>query len=584
LKFGVLKDRRWAAFASDALRRLRRSWAALVCGLLRLKLDKREAKDNRAALLLALADYTFVAALYWMSDVVEACASMSLSFQPTASLAATQGSTVDQCIRQLRTIEQNKGCQWTAFQASLEKPTEEGGRAYFHGVPLVNYDSHSEFDQQRSSFVGGCIASVVARFEDTDPIAKATTFLDFFMWPWQDAQALALHYNAEVSLIAQHFSPALKHTLPNLINQFVAIKCRMKSMSENGMLKGILQEHAAGKLTPSLKLERIQNVWKLVREWDSTEFGQAHIIIDISQCGMDASAVVERGWREANGRKALDRLALNAGTLHEELMLKFNGPDLRDWNPGPSAESWFTRGKRRRQILHKRKRRNDRGLPRKRRVHEPSAADLTLAVRRYLGDWVPENVVVAEDLFATKSLAVDVGGVTTSDEDSMSTSASEESDHSEFCPSEDSQDEVSESSGENSDEKEESNKRVVRPSRKAETGNRKPTSKRKTSAKRRKKVVKGKGGDPRIGVVIKLLLEAIPHLPKLVCTRYTKDLVKAGFDCRTAFVQAKRVEDLQAGGLPIGHALQLWKFFGDESSSSSSSSSSSASGTGSETS
>ena len=116
--------------------------------------------------------------------------------------------------------------------------------------------------------------------------------------------------------------------------------------------------------------------------------------------------------------------------------------------------------------LEERKRRKDRGLLRKRRVKEPSAADLTVAVRRYLGDWVPENVVVAEDVFATKSLAVDVGGVTTSDEDSMSISASEESDHSEFCPSEGTPDEVSESSGENSDEKEQSNKQVVRPSRK----------------------------------------------------------------------------------------------------------------------
>ena len=83
LKLGVLHTRRWFAFASDALRRLKRCYVIVVVALHEIHLTKAANKEHRDALLLSMMNYVFLCALFFMRDVMKACSLMSHTFQIT---------------------------------------------------------------------------------------------------------------------------------------------------------------------------------------------------------------------------------------------------------------------------------------------------------------------------------------------------------------------------------------------------------------------------------------------------------------------------------------------------------------------
>ena len=78
-KFGKLGTKRWAALAFGALRSMRRGCAAVVCALHAMK--PRDADDavKQQELQYLLTDFVFVAALHFMLDVVDACASNAIT-------------------------------------------------------------------------------------------------------------------------------------------------------------------------------------------------------------------------------------------------------------------------------------------------------------------------------------------------------------------------------------------------------------------------------------------------------------------------------------------------------------------------
>ena len=67
---------------------------------------------------------------------------------------------------------------------------------------------------------------VHTRFSDTDPVAKATRFLDFSRWLASDGIALASYANESVHLIATHFGAVLG-PLPKVVYQFSALNVHL---------------------------------------------------------------------------------------------------------------------------------------------------------------------------------------------------------------------------------------------------------------------------------------------------------------------------------------------------------------------
>ena len=101
----------------------------------------------------------------------------------------------------------------------------------FLGIPLHN--TKANFVNIASDFLQQLKHNLHIRFSDTDPVAKATRFLDFFRWPASDGIALASYANESVHLIATHFAAVLG-PLPKVVHQFLALKVHLRERLKAG--------------------------------------------------------------------------------------------------------------------------------------------------------------------------------------------------------------------------------------------------------------------------------------------------------------------------------------------------------------
>ena len=100
------------------------------------------------------------------------------------------------------------------FTSGLTNDEEEGR---FLGVPLHNMVAAKTFREEGHDFATKCVAAMQKRFCVNHPVAKATTLLFFFGWPWlADFEKLTAHGNAEV----QPF-PAALAPLNNVVEPFI---------------------------------------------------------------------------------------------------------------------------------------------------------------------------------------------------------------------------------------------------------------------------------------------------------------------------------------------------------------------------
>ena len=264
-KFGKLETKRWAAFAFGALRSMRRGNVVVVCALHAMK--PRDADDavKQQELLYLLTDFVFVAALHFMLDVVGACAGMSQTMQLQRRCVALEDLSVDKCIEALDKAERWEGQGWRDFQKDFHGSAPV---PRFLGVPLHN--TEAEFSNQANNFVHSLKTHIQTRFSESDPVAKATRFLDFFRWPASDGVALANYGNDSVQLIATHFSLVLGD-LPQAIHQFTTLKVRLCKQIKAGAFP--LCHAFQDKPEPILVKDVVAGfyqVWDAVLRWDAS--------------------------------------------------------------------------------------------------------------------------------------------------------------------------------------------------------------------------------------------------------------------------------------------------------------------------
>ena len=113
--------------------------------------------------------------------------------------------------------------------------SHEGSHTRFYGVPLHNSNGRTKIMSQASDFVARARAELLSRFVNTHPVAKATSFLDFFGGPWPDSVALASHATNGITTIRDHFQPALP-PLPCAVDQFIHIKMRLHADMRAGKI------------------------------------------------------------------------------------------------------------------------------------------------------------------------------------------------------------------------------------------------------------------------------------------------------------------------------------------------------------
>ena len=215
---------------------------------------------------------------------------LSLQFQLRDHCAALQDRGVPAAVRALDSVKDFDGPSWKKF---VDKTTERDGRKRYLGVPLHNVDGEETLREQARDFAMKCQEALRSCFDPTHPVARATRFLDFFVWPWQCPTSLSVHANSDVQLIADRFARCLPG-MQRVVQQFVSMKLRMHSDIEGGRLGSafILDGGKVGTLAKLLSL--FNSVWKAVLEWPQTDFGQVQEIVRVALC------VIEGGWSHCN--------------------------------------------------------------------------------------------------------------------------------------------------------------------------------------------------------------------------------------------------------------------------------------------
>ena len=107
---------------------------------------------------------------------------MSQGVHVTKRCSALIDRSADACVAELDKVARWEGDEWLAFNAALV--SHEGSHTWFYGVPRHNSDGRTELMTQANDFLARARAELVSRFVNTHPVAKATSFLYFFGWPW----------------------------------------------------------------------------------------------------------------------------------------------------------------------------------------------------------------------------------------------------------------------------------------------------------------------------------------------------------------------------------------------------------------
>ena len=171
-----------------------------------------------------------------------------------------------------------QGTHWAFFTSHFTSSGD--GRGRFLGVPLHACDLNV-FKHQAEDFAKKTKEGVTSYFLDTHPVSKATTFLNFGAWPWDNIEQLALHGNSDISLIAHHFAPVLC-PLPQHLSQFIGLKSRMHAAFESGSLPSLPQDPVLSDV-----LKQFHNTWEIVQMWDKKKFGDVFPVIEASLCTLD---------------------------------------------------------------------------------------------------------------------------------------------------------------------------------------------------------------------------------------------------------------------------------------------------------
>ena len=130
---------------------MKRCHVIVVLGVREVHLSKAVHKEQRDALLFAVANEVFLCGLFFMRDVVHAWAVMSQGVQVTKRCSALTDCSVEACVTGLDKVARWEGDEWLAFNAALV--SHGGSHTRFYGVPLHNSNGCREFLSQASDFL-----------------------------------------------------------------------------------------------------------------------------------------------------------------------------------------------------------------------------------------------------------------------------------------------------------------------------------------------------------------------------------------------------------------------------------------------
>ena len=113
---------------------------------------------------------------------------------------------------------------------------------------------------------------------------------------------------------------------PNAIAQFVHIKMQFLVDMRAHKLEFDLLTDPRPTLAFSKLLDMFTNLRKVVCGWDPSVYGAAQCIIEVTLTAIDATTVVERGWRTTNYIHSPNSAGMHVSALEDRMSVLSHAP------------------------------------------------------------------------------------------------------------------------------------------------------------------------------------------------------------------------------------------------------------------
>ena len=325
---------RWIEHKIQAVRKMIANYASIHAHLSTFAETAGNPPADKAkarGILNKISQYKFVATLYWVPDVLDEIAKVSLLMQ-------RNDVTVPSLLRKLNTVQQQLNHLATHPGPSCRLLDQAiGDNGDYKGVQLLNRRGINPAQEQAL-----CVAAILPllerRFQScTEDIFTACKIFDPLNWP-DDRADLIEYGNAEIQVtIFPHFQFLLANTEPatdvqTILQQWLELKIMVRDEDR-------WQGHHP--------LSIFQTLYRHNREREDISLTAILTVIHLTMLYPLSTAVVERGFSIMKQIKTDWRCNLSNDTMDNLMRIKHQGTEVTDeFDPAKAINRWWLAGQR----------------------------------------------------------------------------------------------------------------------------------------------------------------------------------------------------------------------------------------------
>ena len=287
VKMKEVHEIRWMSFYNSSSS-VYYSWKSLI------KYFKQHQKDSARTTFLynKLSDYTFVATLYLMMDIIPPLAAMNMVFQKVDLDVSAVRPVIEGFFSACKLAKSSKSYYQLLFKTDHFKVVEEKGTVC--GVRLSNdstrtiRDAQKEFEKSRDSFLSKLEEQIDRRFpKNNTSIATAFQILGLRSLSFLSTDELHQHGQKDLDVLISHFASEIKSSVSSVLSKPLIDPEQTKA--EWALLKPLI-------LSQKYPRDQSQTLWKIIAQNHRDQFPNLIKLAKISLHIPLQTADCERGF------------------------------------------------------------------------------------------------------------------------------------------------------------------------------------------------------------------------------------------------------------------------------------------------
>ena len=316
---------RWVGHVLKALHNFLTGYAAFRLHLEQLASsnERSDAKSKAIGFLKLIKSREVIMMALHMQDILTILHKVSLKFQEEGSVVCDVSLCIKTASNRIRSLVDQDGPFLKTISQFEECSAPSAGTTTRNTYRLTGGDGLPQ--GERAKFTNRLCDALNVRFEDTrHGLIQATSIANFKTWPVSEMN-LGSFGDEEIGILLDQF----KHFLPEV----EVIK------SEWPLLRSGIYELF------STQMETL--TWHQVNRRFRSEYPRILDLFDVILTIPATSTACERGFSHMKLIKSEKRSSMKEESLSNSLMIKLEGPSIKEFDPLPAIELWFNKAHRR---------------------------------------------------------------------------------------------------------------------------------------------------------------------------------------------------------------------------------------------